>query len=1232
MITINNGGSAYNAIVSDASGLATFKNLDPGTTYTLVAVTISGNESSDYIYRSVNTKPHPPTHLRVLSDSGQTVMHAAWDGPAFGSYDNFTVLIADLSGVSPAQVFIKMDITGLQPGSTYNISVTCQKGDQNSAAVWGLSTTTPLPVTHVRLSHRGMDTATVSWDAPTGSSLSGYALSFDFLNMTLVAVPANTTQYKLMGLKPDSNYTLKVFVYSQQFDGTPRYSRETNHSFYTYPESVAGLQKVMATSDMMVVNWTVPVSVRADFFHIGIRSSDAASPPLELALTVPGSKTNATFNGLRPGHKYTIAIRTVKTGSTRQAPQYGISVKLAVVTKPLAVENLNLTSSSTNSLTATWGINSTSLQTQFRVTYVSENVSRSLSVQSSNMSSYQVNMTELLAGSQYAVTVVAVQATEADTEFSLPVTGSGYTDPLPVGHMNGTMDSSEVRVTWTPPVAGKWDGYQIKYRPMLRVNNSQVLIRTLPPTSTSLNITELFPGERYHLILTVLSNNLESRKEEAFVTTKPLAPKDLQIVKNKTTSTTATISWAYDKSATLTSKWRVHVQGGANDIEVPATEQTGYSLILDNLVSGQTYAVGVTSVVDSSTSQQLTLHVTTKPVINSRMEPVSSTNTSFTISFSNTASSIYDYLSFTLMGGAGRLPENRTNSEQSHTVTFSQLEAGTKYTIQAVAVSNGEVSDPVFLEMITDPNPVTVKLTSSDTSVTLDLTPQQGTAAQYTVTCISADNKTTSCGEQTVTAGQQQLVFSDLTPFQDNKLECVCFPAPGAVMSLSATDEDLHTVMLSWQPPELTNGILRSYSVSYHGHEPSDVQNEESKVINDISAANTSLKVDNLRAGFEYTFQVAASTVSPGQITEVKLTMKTTAPAFKPGLTSATSKPTIAAPSVRVVTDSQISFVFIDPFSDDNGLVRYHTVIVSRNLTADDKSPALPSWTEANKNRDAQVYQAVGQCPDFFLANSLCGGSGSQRKYTSAPPQSRVFVLGAQTASECQKLQYCNGPLLANTEYYVKLRGYTASGQYQETEYSEKIKTAETTLASNAVVVGGIAGAAAAVVIIVIIIIVFVIRHRRQPKKALRHVDSGRKSEHSHINRSSRPVKVANFSIHVLQMSADSDFKYAEEYEDLKEVGRGQPCRAAELPFNQPKNRFTNILPYDHSRVLLMPDVNQEGSDYINASYMSGYSGPREYVATQGPLAATRDDFWRMVWEQNSRNIVMLTRCQEKGK
>ena len=57
-------------------------------------------------------------------------------------------------------------------------------------------------------------------------------------------------------------------------------------------------------------------------------------------------------------------------------------------------------------------------------------------------------------------------------------------------------------------------------------------------------------------------------------------------------------------------------------------------------------------------------------------------------------------------------------------------------------------------------------------------------------------------------------------------------------------------------------------------------------------------------------------------------------------------------------------------------------------------------------------------------------------------------------------------------------------------------------------------------------------------------------------------------------------------WQDLKEVGKEQAWDAAMLPVNRPKNRFTNILPYDHSRVKLLPSEDEEGSDYINANWM----------------------------------------------
>ncbi|ROL54969.1 Receptor-type tyrosine-protein phosphatase S [Anabarilius grahami] len=86
------------------------------------------------------------------------------------------------------------------------------------------------------------------------------------------------------------------------------------------------------------------------------------------------------------------------------------------------------------------------------------------------------------------------------------------------------------------------------------------------------------------------------------------------------------------------------------------------------------------------------------------------------------------------------------------------------------------------------------------------------------------------------------------------------------------------------------------------------------------------------------------------------------------------------------------------------------------------------------------------------------------------------------------------------------------------------------------------------------------------------------------------------------------------------------------LEVNKPKNRYANVIAYDHSRVILAPIEGITGSDYINANYIDGYRKQNAYIATQGPLPETFGDFWRMVWEQRAATVVMMTRLEEKSR
>ncbi|XP_038572797.1 protein tyrosine phosphatase receptor type Fa isoform X2 [Micropterus salmoides] len=150
------------------------------------------------------------------------------------------------------------------------------------------------------------------------------------------------------------------------------------------------------------------------------------------------------------------------------------------------------------------------------------------------------------------------------------------------------------------------------------------------------------------------------------------------------------------------------------------------------------------------------------------------------------------------------------------------------------------------------------------------------------------------------------------------------------------------------------------------------------------------------------------------------------------------------------------------------------------------------------------------------------------------------------------------------------------------------------------------------------------LNYQTQGSSALSCPNTPRMREHP-------PIAICDLADHIERLKANDSLRFSQEYESI-DPGQQFTWEHSNLEVNKPKNRYANVIAYDHSRVILTPVDGVPGSDYINANYIDGYRKQNAYIATQGPLPETLSDFWRMVWEQRTCTIVMMTRLEEKSR
>ncbi|KAF0312425.1 Tyrosine-protein phosphatase 69D [Amphibalanus amphitrite] len=210
------------------------------------------------------------------------------------------------------------------------------------------------------------------------------------------------------------------------------------------------------------------------------------------------------------------------------------------------------------------------------------------------------------------------------------------------------------------------------------------------------------------------------------------------------------------------------------------------------------------------------------------------------------------------------------------------------------------------------------------------------------------------------------------------------------------------------------------------------------------------------------------------------------------------------------------------------------------------------------------------------------------------------------------------GVAVASTNYLSPLTPAPAPQQYQQ-------------------VLGTVLGVVCALVICMLILLVTLFALKRYGKdvvvsRALRDMLGSVRGQPVSGSTPLPPIARHELVSAYQDRHRDSDLGFRREFDCLPQRLHDRTTYASEAPENYKKNRYPDIRAYDQTRVKLSQIDGVQSTEYINANFVWGYKERKKFICAQGPLEATIDDFWRMVWEHCCELMIMLTNLEEVGR
>ncbi|XP_036431709.1 receptor-type tyrosine-protein phosphatase eta-like isoform X6 [Colossoma macropomum] len=1248
------GGSATTSLTSY---MAT--NLTAGMNYTfsVTAVAADGKTTGATTQISTFTKPDIVQNLTVVNVTTSSVL-LNWIKPVGKNsyyriqYDNFNKTLNQTTQNTT------INITDLIPGVQYMFRVFAVAADNSTEGSYGNISIYTKPDIVQNLTVIGVTTSSVllKWINPVGES-SYYRVQYDNFNKTLNQTTQNTT-INITDLIPGVQYMFRVFAVAADN------STEGNYGYistYTKPEVIRTLTVTEITTTSLFINWTEPIGQRS-FFKVQWTCDNETS-------NANTSQTFFNITNLIAGVNYNLSVSAVARDNSTEGKSFGL---FSVYTKPDIVQNLTVVNVTTSSVLLNW-IKPVGKNSYYRIQY--DNFNKTLNQTTQNTT---INITDLIPGVQYMFRVFAVAA-DNSTEGSYGNI-STYTKPDIIQNLTVIgVTTSSVLLNWFKPV-GESSCYRVQYD-----NFNMTLNQTTQ--NTTINITDLIPGVQYmfRVFAVAADNSTEGNYGNISTYTKPDIVQKLTVV-NVTTSSIL-LNWF--KPVGESSYYRVQYDSLTKTLN-RTTQNT--MINITDLIPGVQYMFRVYAVAaDNSTEGSYgNISSYTKPDIVQNLTVIGVTTSSVLLNWIKPVgeSSYYrvqhDNFNMTL---------NQTT--QNTTIKITDLIPGAQYMFRVFAVAADNSTEGNYGNISTYTKPEVIRnLTVPEitaTSLFMNWTEPIGQRSFFKVQWTYDNETSNATTSQTffnitnlIPGGYYYIRVSAVAADNKTEGEVVTrspYTRPEIIRNLNAFQISTRNVSLNWTAPTGKSAFFRVLGLN-----ESVIFNKTTKV--------TSFDITDLTPGLNFTFHVSA--IAADNFTEGGVASLSVCTDASPVLTYSCEGPNHTDASLNITWMKPPGFChgfnLSGTYISQNTCNRDCHHIISNlqygmpyNVTittlacgqsgiqnfvcttgfTDPPVPTKPADLifSPGSNQKRTVVQFSGSLlngskgeitaygvllsTDFDSNPNRTDLKNTYTDWTQKKSKSYLTVLKLNeksmdrtemiqieigTDETIQGTNYTNAPLEPN-RYRVAVVLFTylhISDGIVDTSLSfvsiTPFATATIDIPNPLNIVGIVLGVLFFIIIILIIVIIVFIKLKRQRKKN----DTGIPIT-TIRTKISIPVKVVDYEVYFKKQQADSNCGFAEEYEDLKVVGTAQNKSSALALENKGKNRYNNVLPYDSSRVKL----STHGSpfdDYINANYIAGYNSKKEYIAAQGPLPATVNEFWRMIWEKHVQTIVMLTKCNEQGR